>query len=124
MRAIYKDLDSAGLREIHNLFHRHYLPGEIRYVRKLDRLGLWRHRRHYLLGDVMQRRRRDLERHLLENDSFAALALLPRRDHSTVILIRDDNLIAALQIETHDHDLVRLRRVARDRHLFRITSEI
>src|SRR5437762_13064328 len=124
MRAIDQDFDSSRLREIHNLLHGHYLPGEIRYVRKLDRLRPGRHRRDYLLGDVVQRRRRDLERHLLENDPFATLALVPRCDHSTVILIRYDYLFAALEIDTHDHDLDRLWRAAGSRHLCTTTSSI
>ena len=86
------------------------LTGEVRDVRDLDDARARRDRVAELLDDVLVRRRRHLERDLLDHDPIAARPLVPRRDHPPVVLVGDDHFVAALEIQTEDHDLVALRR--------------
>jgi hypothetical protein len=66
---------------------------------------------------------RNLERDLLQHDSLAPDALLPRGDHPSVVLVRDDHFVALLQVETVDHDLVRLARVSDDGDFLGVAPE-
>ena len=63
-----------------------------------------------LLDDVGGRGRRHLEGDLLDHDPVAARALVPGGDHPRVVLVGDDHLVAALEVEAEDHDLVAPRR--------------
>ncbi len=123
VRAIHEDLDPLLPRHLHDLPHRENLPGEVGDVRDFDDAGARRDRRAELLDDVVVRRRRHLERDLLEDDPVAPYPLLPCSDHPTVVLVRDDHLVAALEVEPENHGLVGLRRVAHDRHLLGIAAE-
>ncbi len=67
------------------------------------------------LGRIL---RGDRQLDLLQDDPFAALALLERRDHAAVVLRRRQDLVAGLQVDPELQRLEALRGVARDRHLF------
>ena len=124
VRAIYENFDAKRASHFHDLPHGHDLPREVRDVCDLDDLSPRGDRRPELLDEIAVRRRWDLERDLLEDDPLAPLALLPRRYHPRVVLIGDHHFVAALEIQPEDHDLVRFRRVAGDRHFLRVAPEL
>src|SRR2546427_7997637 len=72
---------------------------------------------------TMPSRHRHGEADLLQHDAFAALSLVPRREHPRVVLIGGQHLVAPLQRDAELDDLERLARVARDRHLLRVAAE-
>ena len=124
VRAVHEYLDPERAGHLHDVPHRHDLPREVRDVRDFDDFRLWRDGLPELLHDVGIARRRNLEGDLLEDDPLALHPLLPRRDHPAIVLVREQHLIATLQVEAEDHDLVGLARVADDGHFLRITAEL
>src|SRR5688500_8353572 len=123
MRSIDQHLDPTGSRELYDLTDGHDLPREVGDVRNLDHACGRSDCRCDSVQQISLRRRRNPERDLLQHYSLASRSLVPRRDHARIILIRDHDLVAALQVETEDHDLVRLRCVPRNRHLFHVAAE-
>src|SRR5439155_24967205 len=124
VRTIHEHLDSERTRQLDDLTHRHYLTGEIGDVCYFDDLGPRCDRSTELLYEIVVRGRWNLEGNLLQHDSFPPRALLPRCDHPRVVLVCHENFVAALEIQSKDHDLVCLGRVSRHRHLLWITAEL
>src|SRR3990172_5369779 len=85
---------------------------------RLRRDGLAEH-----LHQVLHAGWRRLIGHLLEHDTFASDALVPRGEHPAVVLVRRQHLIARFEIEPILADLERFTGVPGDGHLLRITSE-
>ncbi len=83
-------------------------------------------------GDVLLEAPHDLarvlgrhrDRELLEDDPFAALALLEGREHARVILRGGEHLVAALQVVAELADLKALRGVAGEGQLLRINAPL
>ena len=113
-----------GFAKLDDLAHRRDVARHEADVHHLDHLRARRDRG----GDLIDVRLRALDRrldlHALEHDAVAPLALAPGVLHARIVLRREDDLVAALEVETEDHRLVRLGRVARDRHLLRVAAEL
>ena len=108
MRAIHEYFDPFRPRHVDDLTHRHDLAGQVRDVRHLNHPGPRCDRSGKRIHHIFRLQQRHRELHLLQHDPFATHALFPRVDHATVVLRRDDHFIAALEIESEDHGLVRL----------------
>ena len=67
---------------------------------------------------------RDRERDPLDDDPLAAGALVPGVEHPSVVLVGDDDLVAALQVEAQDQGLHPLGGVAGDRQLLGVAAEL
>ena len=124
VRTVDEHLDAMRLRQLDDLAHRRDVARQEADVHDLDHARRRRDRRRDLIDVRLHALDRRLDLHPLEHDAVAALALLPRVLHARIVLRREDHFVAALEIEPEDHRLVRLGRVARDRHLFRIAAEV
>src|SRR5262249_26097044 len=118
MRAVDYDFDAPLPSHLADSLDRKNLAGKVRNVAYEDDFGARRDRSFEALVQIVHRRRRNRERNVLYLDAVAALALSPRREHSPVILIGCEDLIARLEIQTEDAYLECLARISSDRHLF------
>ncbi len=90
----------------------------------LDDLGARSDRRLELVDQILLGGRRNLERDLLQDDALPAHPLPPGGQHTPVILVADDDLVAGLEVQPQNHDFVGFRSVPGDRHLLGIAAEI
>ena len=124
VRAVDEDGDAFRPRHVDDPTHRRDVACHEADVHDLDDSRARRDR----LGHAADVFVGALGRRVLPNgfddDPVASLALAPRRLHARVVLRRDDDLVAALEVEPQNHRLVRLRRVARDRHLLGVAAEV
>ncbi len=124
MGAVHEHFDAERPGKGDQLLHRHDVAAQVRDVGNLDDPGAGSHRSLEPVHDLLLVLRRNGERNLVEHDAIPADALLPGGDHSPVVLVGDHHLIALLEVETENHDLVGLGGVAGDGHFLGIAAEL
>ena len=124
VRSVDEHFDAQRASQFHNLSHRQDLPGDIDDMGELDDASARRDRAFDLIDEVGRRRERHLERDALDHDPFAADALVPRGEHSAIILVGDDHFVAAFQVDSENQGLQPFRGVAGDGKLFGIAAEL
>ena len=70
------------------------------------------------------RGQRDRERDPLDNDPLAAGALVPGVEHAGIVLVGDDHLVAALEVDAQDQGLHALGGITGDRQLLGVAAEL
>ena len=93
-------------------------------VGELDDAGPRRDGAADLVDEVVGRGERHLEGDALDHDALAAGALVPGGEHPAVVLVGDDHLVAALQVDAEDQGLHPLGGVARDGELLGVAAEL
>src|SRR5262245_36500646 len=123
MRAIHYRLDAARARQLADALDRIDLPAQVGDVAEMDDASARRDAALEDLGDLILTLRRNGDGDFFDDDPFAPLALPPRGEHSRVILVGGQNLVARFQIQPELADFQRLAGVARDGDLVHIAAE-
>src|SRR3954465_15682906 len=116
-------LDSARTPHLTNLLDWEDLARAVRDVADVDDLRL---RSNVLLdagSQIIEARRRNRKRDLLQDDAVPALALLPGCDHSRIVLVCRKHFVTALQFHSKLNDFERLACVAGDSNLLWIAAK-
>ncbi len=100
-----------------------HLRRQVGDVAEMENLRL---RRDGLFEAVVEivRRRGDRELQAVHFDVIAPHPLVPRRQHTGVVLLGRDHLIASLQVDPVLYNLQRLARAARQGHLLGVASKL
>src|SRR5262249_45017562 len=123
MSAINDRLNAARSRQLADAFDRIDLPAQVGDVTEMYDA---RARRDVALedtDDLIMTCRRNRNGDFFDDDAFAPLALPPRGEHSRVILVGRQNLVARFQIQSELADFQSLAGVARDGDLFHVAAE-
>ena len=114
VRTVDENLDSLFSAQANHVADGQDLPGKVGDLREFDDFGLGSDRFADAVGEDRCRRQGNRERDLLDDDPLTPSPLLPACDHTGVVLISDDDLITAFEIDAEDQGLHRLGSVPGD----------
>src|SRR5262245_40711234 len=123
VRAVDNRLDAASARQLADAFDRINLPAQVGDVTEMYDACARRDIALENLDDLILTLRRNGDGDFFDDDPFAPLALPPRGEHSRIILVGGQNLVARFQIHSELADFQRLAGVARDCDLFHVAAE-
>ena len=122
VRAVDDGADAAGAGHPADRLDREDLPGQVGDVADVDHLRARRDGGFEAPRQIVQGRRRDGERDLLQHDPVALHPLLPGVEHAAVVLVGREDFVAGREVDPELRDLQRLAGVAGDRELLGIAA--
>src|SRR5262249_53797998 len=123
VRAVDNRLDAARARQLADAVGRINLPAPVGDVTEMYDASARRDVALENLDDLILTLRRDGDGYFFDDNPFAPLALSPRGEHSRIILVGRQNLVARFQIHSELADFQGLTGVARDGDLFHVAAE-
>src|SRR6476660_4925919 len=118
LRAIDEHRNAARMRELHDLFHRHYSAQRVRHLRNRDELGA---RTEQFLELVDEEIALLVDRRPLDHRTLTLAQEMPGHDIGVMLHNREDDLIASLDLlapEGIGNQIDRLGSVARENNFF------